>query len=143
MKGLAFHFFLVAAFCAALGMVWGIQMSASQDHTLSPAHGHLNLLGWVSMGMFGVYYAVTPHRRHKVSQSAFLDGSGRCRLDRAGHRFGHCRSNRGTGCGRIGPEHCGLSGVLVGSVAQWDRRARLSAGWGTAFMGRGTPGPAS
>ena len=61
MKGLAFHFFLVAALCAALGMAWGIQMSASHDHTLSPAHGHLNLLGWVSMGMFGVYYAVTPH----------------------------------------------------------------------------------
>ena len=67
MRGIAFHFFLVAALCAALGMVWGIQMSASHDHTLSPAHGHLNLLGWVSMGMFGVYYAVTPHAADTTS----------------------------------------------------------------------------
>ena len=67
MKGIAFHFFLVAALCAALGMAWGIQMSASHDHTLSPAHGHLNLLGWVSMGMFGVYYAVTPHAANTKS----------------------------------------------------------------------------
>ena len=67
MRGIAFHFFLVAALCATLGMVWGIQMSASHDHTLSPAHGHLNLLGWVSMGMFGVYYAVTPHAADTTS----------------------------------------------------------------------------
>jgi cbb3-type cytochrome oxidase subunit 1 len=60
MKGIAFNFFIVAALCVTAGMVWGIQMSATQDHGLSPAHAHLNLVGWVTMGLFGLYYAVTP-----------------------------------------------------------------------------------
>ena len=41
-------------------MVWGIQMSASQDHLLSPAHGHLNLLGWVSCAIYAFYYHLVP-----------------------------------------------------------------------------------
>lgn len=53
-------FFATAAICALLGMVWGIQMSATHDHTLSPAHGHLNLIGFVVMSVFGTYYALTP-----------------------------------------------------------------------------------
>ena len=53
-------FFATAAVCALCGMVWGIQMSATHDHTLSPAHGHLNLIGFVSMSVFGAYYALTP-----------------------------------------------------------------------------------
>ncbi len=53
-------FFATAAMCALSGMVWGIQMSATHDHTLSPAHGHLNLIGFVSMSVFGAYYALTP-----------------------------------------------------------------------------------
>ena len=56
-------FFVTAAFFALAGMVWGIQMSASHDHTLSPAHGHLNLIGFVSMAVFGVYYALTAGAR--------------------------------------------------------------------------------
>lgn len=53
-------FFLSAAVFALIGMVWGIVMSATQDHTLSPAHGHLNLLGFVAMAVFGTYYALVP-----------------------------------------------------------------------------------
>lgn len=53
-------FFATAAIFALCGMIWGIQMSASHDHTLSPAHGHLNLIGFVSMSIFGAYYALTP-----------------------------------------------------------------------------------
>ncbi len=53
-------FFATAAIFALCGMVWGIQMSATHDHTLSPAHGHLNLIGFVSMSVFGSYYALTP-----------------------------------------------------------------------------------
>lgn len=54
-------FFAAAALFALCGMVWGIQMSATHDHTLSPAHGHLNLIGFVMMSVFGTYYALTPH----------------------------------------------------------------------------------
>ncbi|MGR3713307.1 MAG: hypothetical protein ACU0A6_09325 [Shimia sp.] len=60
MKHIATRFFAAAAVFALIGMVWGIQMSASHDHTLSPAHGHLNLIGFVGMSIFGAYYALTP-----------------------------------------------------------------------------------
>lgn len=60
MKSISTWFFGSAAFFALCGMIWGIQMSASHDHTLSPAHGHLNLIGFVGMSVFGTYYALTP-----------------------------------------------------------------------------------
>lgn len=60
MKSIATKFFATGAVFALGGMVWGIQMSATHDHTLSPAHGHLNLIGFVAMSVFGAYYALTP-----------------------------------------------------------------------------------
>lgn len=60
MKGLPFLFFAVAAICGLIGMVWGIQMSATGDHGLSPAHAHLNLLGWVSLAIYGTFYHLVP-----------------------------------------------------------------------------------
>ena len=60
MRGVALWFMAVAVIAALCGMVWGIQMSASHDHTLSPAHGHLNLLGWVSCSIFAFYYHAVP-----------------------------------------------------------------------------------
>ena len=53
-------FFATGAILALIGMAWGIQMSATQDHTLSPAHGHLNLIGFVAMSVFGTFYALCP-----------------------------------------------------------------------------------
>lgn len=60
MKNVPKMFFVAAALFALCGMVWGIQMSATHDHSLSPAHGHLNLIGFVMMSVFGTYYALTP-----------------------------------------------------------------------------------
>jgi hypothetical protein len=60
MRGIGFYFFLAAVLCVTLGMLWGIQMAISGDHALAPAHAHLNLVGWVTMGLFGVYYTLTP-----------------------------------------------------------------------------------
>ena len=60
MRNIGFYFFSVAALCVTAGMLWGIQMSMSGDHSLAGAHAHLNLVGWVTMGLFGIYYAVTP-----------------------------------------------------------------------------------
>lgn len=56
---IATRFYATAAIFALVGMAWGIQMSATQDHTLSPAHGHLNLIGFVVMAVFGTYYALS------------------------------------------------------------------------------------
>lgn len=60
MNTLATWFYLAAGIFALCGMVWGIQMSATGDHSLSPAHGHLNLIGFVAMAVFGTYYALVP-----------------------------------------------------------------------------------
>ena len=42
------------------GMLWGIAMGISEDHSTMPAHAHLTLLGWVSLFLFGVYYHLHP-----------------------------------------------------------------------------------
>ena len=60
MTNIAKSFLLAAGIFLLIGMIWGIQMSASGDHTLAPAHGHLNLIGFVAMTAFGIYYALTP-----------------------------------------------------------------------------------
>ncbi|MGN6285445.1 MAG: hypothetical protein ACTHM2_09875 [Afipia sp.] len=52
--------FLAAVAVALVGMAWGIQMAISQDHSTLAAHAHLNLLGWVSLFLFGVFYRLHP-----------------------------------------------------------------------------------
>jgi drug/metabolite transporter (DMT)-like permease len=42
------------------GMAWGLQMGISNDHSAFPAHAHLNLLGFVSLFLFGFYYRMYP-----------------------------------------------------------------------------------
>jgi hypothetical protein len=51
--------FLVAGLAALGGMTLGMQMGISQDFTLAPAHAHLNLLGWVTMTLYGLYHRST------------------------------------------------------------------------------------
>lgn len=53
-------FFATAVIFVLIGMGWGIHMSATTDFTLAPAHGHLNLIGFVAMAVFGTYYALVP-----------------------------------------------------------------------------------
>ena len=60
MKRTATLFFATGAAFALIGMVWGVVMAATQDHALSPAHAHLNLIGFVVMSLFGVFYALSP-----------------------------------------------------------------------------------
>lgn len=43
-----------------VGMTMGIVMAASGNHAIMPAHAHLNLLGWVSLFLFGIYYERRP-----------------------------------------------------------------------------------
>jgi hypothetical protein len=59
-RDIAFVFFLAAVLCVAGGMVWGIQMAASGDHAMVGAHAHLNLVGWATLALFGIYYRLTP-----------------------------------------------------------------------------------
>lgn len=48
--------FLVAALAGATGMSLGIYMGMAHDFALAPAHAHLNLLGWVTMMLYGLYH---------------------------------------------------------------------------------------
>ncbi|MFQ5624974.1 MAG: hypothetical protein ACE5FS_16465, partial [Paracoccaceae bacterium] len=60
MNGISFWFVLSATVYVTIGMAWGIQMSVIDNHLLSPAHAHLNLVGWVTMALFGIYYHLVP-----------------------------------------------------------------------------------
>ena len=48
--------FLLASVTALAGMSLGIYMGIAQDHSLMPVHAHLNLIGWVTMFLMGLYY---------------------------------------------------------------------------------------
>ena len=52
--------FRLAVLFVIAGMAMGIGMAASQNHAIMPAHAHLNLLGWVSLFLFGIYYERRP-----------------------------------------------------------------------------------
>ncbi|TDK50066.1 hypothetical protein [Antarcticimicrobium luteum] len=60
MNGIARYFMLLALLWIVIGMTWGIQMAAMNDHTLAPAHAHLNLVGWVTFAIFAFYYHLVP-----------------------------------------------------------------------------------
>jgi hypothetical protein len=52
--------FKLAVLFVIAGMAMGIGMAAAHDHSIMPAHAHLNLLGWVSLFLFGIYYKLNP-----------------------------------------------------------------------------------
>lgn len=73
MRGISFWFFFTATLYVTAGMIWGIVMAASGDHSLYPAHAHLNLVGWVTMALFGVYYHLVPRAaEHWLAKVHFI-----------------------------------------------------------------------
>ena len=58
MPRVSLAFFTTAALAALCGMVWGTIMGITGDHSLSPAHAHLNLLGWVTLSIMGGLYSL-------------------------------------------------------------------------------------
>jgi cbb3-type cytochrome oxidase subunit 1 len=50
----------LAVFYFVIGVLMGMYMSMVGDHSLSPVHVHLNLLGWVSLAINGVIYHILP-----------------------------------------------------------------------------------
>jgi len=53
---LPYRFMLAAILFVLIGMLLGLYMGPAQDVTLVPVHVHLNLLGWATMMLFGLYY---------------------------------------------------------------------------------------
>jgi cbb3-type cytochrome oxidase subunit 1 len=53
-------FLRIAVLYLIAGVSMGLFMAASHDHSMFPVHAHLNLLGWVSMSLFGLFYKNFP-----------------------------------------------------------------------------------
>ena len=45
---------------ALIGVSLGYWMGATHQFTVSPVHAHINLLGWVSMFLYGLFYRAIP-----------------------------------------------------------------------------------
>lgn len=54
------RFLRLAVVYALLGVTLGIVMASDNDFTFRPVHAHLNLLGWASMALFGLWYRSAP-----------------------------------------------------------------------------------
>ncbi len=55
-----FIFITAALACLLTGMSMGIWMGIAHDFTLSPVHAHLNLLGWVTLALYGLIHRTYP-----------------------------------------------------------------------------------
>ncbi|KXF76652.1 hypothetical protein ATN84_11435 [Paramesorhizobium deserti] len=65
MPHIAQLFFKTAIIFLIIGIAMGLQMAISGNHNVIGAHAHANLLGWVTMAIFGVYYALNPRKAEK------------------------------------------------------------------------------
>jgi len=57
---LANRFVRLSVVYALIGMALGIAMAISGDHSQMPTHAHINLLGYVSMMLYGLFYKSYP-----------------------------------------------------------------------------------
>ncbi|MBP7000190.1 hypothetical protein [Amaricoccus sp.] len=53
---IAYFCFIAAALSALSGMGLGIWMGMNEDFTLAPVHAHINLLGWATLALYGLYH---------------------------------------------------------------------------------------
>jgi hypothetical protein len=60
MKRVSDRFFQLAVLGALTGMGLGVMMGKSGDHSLFPLHAHINLLIWVSMSIYALFYKAYP-----------------------------------------------------------------------------------
>ena len=58
--------FRIAVLFVLTGMIVGVYMAASHNHALGQAHAHINLIGWVSLFLIGLFY----ERRPQLDKSA-------------------------------------------------------------------------
>lgn len=53
-------FLRLAVLFALVGVSLGYWMGMTQQFGLSPVHAHINLLGWASMFLYGLFYRLFP-----------------------------------------------------------------------------------
>lgn len=71
MPRVSLWFFAVAPIYVLIGMSFGIFMGAAQDFSLAPAHAHLNLIGWVTMALYGTFYALAKDASKRLAWITF------------------------------------------------------------------------
>jgi len=71
MPRVSLWFFPVAPIYVLIGMGTGIFMGATSNFTLAPAHAHLNLIGWVTMALYGTFYALARDASPKLAWTTF------------------------------------------------------------------------
>lgn len=54
------NFLRLGVLSALVGMTMGVWMGANEDFVLRPVHAHINLLGFASMMLFGLFYRAFP-----------------------------------------------------------------------------------
>ena len=52
-------FFITGGLLLLGGMVLGEYMGTHEDFALAPLHAHINLLGWVTLALYGTFYTLT------------------------------------------------------------------------------------
>ena len=60
MRRIDLSFLLLATLSLIVGVCLGIWMGIVHDFQFAPVHAHLNLLGWVSLSIFGLAYRAYP-----------------------------------------------------------------------------------
>lgn len=55
------RFLKIAAVYFFIAICLGLVMGMIQNFAFASVHAHLNLLGWVSMAIFGIIYSIYPH----------------------------------------------------------------------------------
>ncbi|TNE37139.1 MAG: hypothetical protein EP347_09000 [Alphaproteobacteria bacterium] len=59
-------FLVMGSLYIVVGVALGIHMGSSGDHSQAPTHAHINLLGFVSMMVFGFAYHLFPKMQDGV-----------------------------------------------------------------------------
>jgi drug/metabolite transporter (DMT)-like permease len=65
MPRIASLYFKIAIIFLIIGIGIGLNMAITEDHSVVAAHAHANLLGWVTMAIFGGYHALNPRKAEK------------------------------------------------------------------------------
>lgn len=60
MSRLPLLYLTAASLCLIGGVVLGIVMGLTHDHSLAPVHAHLNLLGWATLALMGLVLHACP-----------------------------------------------------------------------------------
>jgi hypothetical protein len=66
MTRLSDRFLQLGVLFALAGMGLGVWMGATENIQFAPVHAHINLLGWVSMLIYGIIYRVLPQATQGV-----------------------------------------------------------------------------